>query len=106
MMRRKRLEYLVNEHNMLKVVNNALAVQEVHCRRKPIPIQGLREAQPARPAWYIGNSDNLLERNDLNSCDNDDDVDVAGGQGGKEAAYHDECPYRAGDEGLFLLFVL
>lgn len=100
------LEDLINQDNVLKVVNHRLSVEEVHSRRKPVPIQALREAQSACPRWDIGDSNNLLEGDNLDSGNNEDDVDVSHSHGEEETSDHDECPYRAGEEGLLLLLVL
>lgn len=105
-MRRKWLQHLIYEYNMLEVIDHTLAVQEIHRRRKPIPIQALREAQSARPRRNVRNGNNLLEGDNLDSGDNQDDVDVAHSHGEEECPNHDEGPYCARDEGLLLLLVL
>jgi hypothetical protein len=91
---------------VLEVVYDALAVQEVHGRCQPVPIQGLGKAQPPGATRDIGNGDDLLERHDLHGGDNANDVDVAHEHGAKEAANHDKRPYRPSDEGLFLLLIV
>ena len=61
----KREEDLVDEDNVLEVVNDALSVQEVHCRTQEIPVQALRKPQAPGAARYVGNGDDLLEGNYL-----------------------------------------
>lgn len=100
------LEDLINQHNVLEVVNYTLPIEEVHSRRKPVPIQALGEAQSACSRRHIGDSNNLLEGDDLNSGNDQDDVDMAHSHGEEETSNHNECPYRAGKEGLFLFLVL
>lgn len=100
------LEDLINQDDVLKVINHTLSIKEVHSRRKPVPIQALRKAQSACSRWDIGNGNNLLEGDDLNSGNDEDDVDMTHGHGEEETPNHDECPYRAGKEGLLLLLVL
>ena len=100
------LENLINQYNVLEVVNHTLAIEKVHRRCKPVPIQALGEAQSARSRRHIGDSNNLLEGDDLNSGNDQDDVDMAHSHGEEETSNHDECPYRAGEKGLFLLLVL
>lgn len=105
MMRRKRQQHPINQHNMLEIVNNTLAVQEVHCRAQKVPIQRLGEAQPTRTTPDIGNGNDLLEGNNLHRRDDDDHVNVAREHAAEEDTNHDECPYRAGYKGLLLLVV-
>lgn len=105
MMRREWLQHLINQHNVLEVVNHTLTVQEVHRRGKPVPIQALSKAQSARPRRDVRNGNDLLEGDNLNSGDDQDDVDVAHSHGEEERPDHDEGPYCAGDEGLLLLLV-
>ena len=104
--RRERLQDFVHEDDMLKIVNHTFPIQKVHRRREPIPIETLREAETACSRWDVGDGDNLFERDDLYSGDDQDDVDVSHGHGEEETPDHDEGPYCAGDEGLLFLFVL
>ncbi len=105
MVRRKRLQHLVDKHNMLKVVNHTLAIQKVHRRSEPIPVQTLREPQSPRSGRHIRNSDNLLERDNLDSSDDEDDIDMSHSHSGEETSDHGQRPHGAGDEGFFFLFV-
>jgi hypothetical protein len=91
---------------VLEVVDDALAVEKVHGGTEEVPVQRLGEAQAARLAGHIGDCDDLLERYDLDSGDDDDDVDVAGAQDPEEAKNHHEGPYGACYEVCLLLLVL
>lgn len=88
---------------MLEVVNDALAVEEVHGHPEEVPVQGLCESQTSRPARHVYDADNLFEGHDLDGGYDDDDVDVPGEQGAQKHADHDKGPYCAGDECLLLL---
>jgi hypothetical protein len=96
----------VDQQNVLEVVNDALAIQEVHGGAEEVPVERLGEAQAAGLAGHIGDGNDLLERNDLHGGDNDDDVDVAGAEDPEEAHDHHEGPYGAGYEVGLLLLVL
>ena len=89
---------------MLEVINDALAIEEVHGGAKEIPIQRFGETQTARAAGDIRDRNDFFEGDDLDSSDDDYDVDVAGEHGSKEDANHHEGPDGAGDESLLLLF--
>lgn len=91
---------------MLEVIDDALAVEKVHCRPQPIPIECLCEAQLASAAGYVGDCNDFLEGYDLYSGDDHDDVDVPSEHGAEEDAYHDKCPYRPRDERLLFLLVI
>lgn len=106
MMSRKRQQDHIHQQNMLKVVDDAFTVQEVHGCRKKVPIERLARIQALGPAGNVCDSDNLLERNDLNRRDDCDHVYVSREERDEEAGHHDEGPYRASDKGLFLLFVV
>lgn len=97
-------EDAVDEHDMLEVVDDGLAVEEVHGGDEPVPVEVLGGPQLSRAAGHAGDGDDLLERDDLDDGYADDDVDVAREEGGEEEADHDEGPEGADDEvGLFLL---
>lgn len=106
MVSRKRKQDLVDEDNVLEVVNDAFSVEEIHGGSQEVPIQALRKSQASGAARDIGNGDNLLEGNDLNSSYDDNDVDVAGEHGPEEASNHDQRPDCAGNEGLLLLLIV
>lgn len=90
---------------MLKVVDDRLAVQKVHCGCEPVPVEGLCRAEGAGPGGYVCDGDDLLEGDDLDDGDDEDDVDVAHEEGGEENGDHDEGPECAGDEVCLFLFV-
>lgn len=99
-------EDLVNQHDMLEVVDDAFAIEEVTSGGQPVPVQALGPAQVSRPAGNVGNGNDLLEGDDLDGRNDEDDVDMAEEQGGKEAPYHYERPDHPCDEGLLLFLVL
>jgi hypothetical protein len=105
-MRRQREENFIHQQDVLEVVDHALSVQEIHRCRKEIPVEGLGEAEVLLLAGDIGDSDNFLERDNLNGSHQDNDIDVTGKQGDEETGNHHKGPYRPGNEGLFLLLVL
>lgn len=105
MVRSKRQENLVHDENMLKVVDDALAVEKVHCGDEPVPVEALGGAEGAGARGDVCDGDDLLEGDDLDGGDDDEDVDVAHEEGGEEDADHDEGPYGACPEVCFLLFV-
>jgi hypothetical protein len=92
MVRRKRKQHLVHEHDMLKVVDDRLAVQKVQRRRQPVPAQRLGRSDLAHAAGDARDGDDLAKGDNLHGREDDDDVDVAHEEGGEEAADHDECP--------------
>ena len=96
----------VDEQNVLEIVDDAFAVQEVHGSAEEVPVQGFGEAQAAGLAGDVGYRNDLLEADDLDGGDDDDDVQVAGAEGEEEASDHDEGPCCAHDEVGLLLLVL
>lgn len=92
MMSRHDLQCPVKEDDVPKIVDDALAVEEIHGRAQKVPIQSLGEAQVAGLAGDIGDGDDLLERNDLYGSDDEDDVYVAHEQRKEKTANHDEGP--------------
>lgn len=102
---RKRKQHLVNQQNMLEIVDDAFSVQEVHRRRQKVPVQGFGETQVLLLIGDIGDGDNFLERDNLDSGDESDDIDVTGEQRDEETSDHHEAPYRPGNEGLLFLLV-
>lgn len=96
----------VNEQDVLEVVDDALAVQEVHGSAEEVPVQRLRKAQAAGLAGDVGYRNDLLEADDLDGGDDDDDVQVAGAEGEEEASNHDQRPCCAHDEVGLLFLVL
>lgn len=98
-------QHLVHQQNMLKVIDNAFSIQEIHGGRQKIPVQRLGKTQILLLARYVGNSDHLLERYDLDRGHDANDVDVAGEHGDEEAGNHDERPYCPRNKRLLLLFV-
>lgn len=105
-MRRQGKENFIHQQNVLEVVDDALSIEEVHGCREEIPVEGLGEAEVLLLARNVGDGDNFLERNNLNGSHQDDDIDMTGEQGDKKAGDHHKCPYRPGNESLFLLLVL
>lgn len=91
---------------MLEVVDDALAVQEVHGSAEEVPVERLGEAQAAGLARHVCDGDDFLEGDDLHGGDDDDDVEVAGAEGPEEAGYHDEGPCGPRDEVCLFLLVL
>ena len=104
--RGQRKQHLVYEDDVLKVVNDALSVQEVHGRGKPVPVQALGGPELAGSGGDARDGDDLLEGDDLDDGDDEDDVYVAHEEGGEEAADHEQCPYRSRYEVLLLLLVV
>lgn len=86
MMCGKRQQHLVNQDNVLKVVDDAFTVEKIHGGSQPIPIEALGRSERSRPARNVGNGNDFFERNDLDHGDNDDDVNVAHEEGGKEGS--------------------
>lgn len=99
-------KYPINKNNVLKIIDDTLAVKEVHCCSQPVPVQTLCETQPTRTTGDIGDCNDLLEGDDLYSSHNGDNVEMSHEHGPKESSYHDKRPYRSRDEGLLLLFVI
>lgn len=106
MVRRQGKQHLVDQEDMLKVVDDALSIQEVHGRSQEVPVQRLGKPDILLFTRGVGNGDDLLERDYLHRRHNANDVDVAGEHGNKEKRYHHERPYRPGNESLPLLLVL
>lgn len=96
----------VDQQDVLEVVDDALAVQEVHGSAEEVPVQRLGEAQAAGLAGDVGYRNDLLEADDLDGGDDDDDVQVAGAEGKEEAPDHDQRPRCAHDEVGLLLLIL
>jgi len=104
MVGRKRQQYAIYHHNMLKVIDNALAVQKVHGCPQKVPVQGLCESQTARPTWHVHYADDLLEGDNLQNGDEHYYIEVAGEEAEEEAANHYKGPYCTSDEGFLLFF--
>lgn len=98
----------VHKQNVLEVIDDTLAIQEVHGRPQEVPVQRLGEAQAASLARHISYRNDLLEADDLDGCDDDDNIEMASAKSEEEATDHDESPYCAHDEVclLFLVFAL
>lgn len=99
-------QHLVHKDNMLKVVDDALPVQEVHGGGKPVPVQALGGAELAGSGGDARDGDDLLEGDDLDDGDDEDDVYVAHEEGGEEATDHEQRPYCPRYEVLLLLLVV
>lgn len=99
-------EHFVNEQDMLEVVDNAFSVKKIHGRRKEIPVQRFSKSEILRFAGDVGYGNNLLKRHNLNSGNDTNHVYMAGKQCHEKAGDHDKRPYRTGDKGLFLLFII
>jgi len=91
---------------VLEVVDDALAIQEVHGGSEKVPVQRFGEAQAAGLAGHVCDCNDLLEGDDLDGGDDDDEVDVAGAEDPEEAHDHDDGPYCARYEVCLFLFVL
>jgi len=91
---------------MLQIVDDALAIQEVHGCGQPVPVETLGRAQVAGLARQVGNGNDLLERDNLNSCDDGQHVNMTHKEGGEKTTNHDEGPESACDEVGLLLLVL
>ncbi len=102
----KRQKNSINEYNMLKVVDDTLAVEKVHGRGEPVPVETFGGPQRAGTAGDVGNGDDLLEGDDLDAGDDGDDVDVTHEQGGKEDGNHDKGPDCPRPKVCLFLFVL
>lgn len=103
---RERQQNFIHEQNVLEIIDDALSVQEIHGRCEEVPVQGLGEAQVLLLTRHIGDSNDFLEREDLNCSHNANDVNVSGEHSDEKASNHYEGPYRSGNEGLFLLLVI
>ncbi|KAJ8104906.1 hypothetical protein OPT61_g10502 [Boeremia exigua] len=58
----------VDQQDVLEVVDDALAVQEVHGGAEEVPVQRLGEAQAAGLAGDVGDRNDLLEADDLHGA--------------------------------------
>ena len=105
-MRRKGEQHSIHQQNMLEIVDDALSIQEIHRRGQEIPIERLCKPQVLRSARNVGDSYDLLEGHNLDSCDQDNKVEVAGKEGHEEPSNHYKRPYRPGNKSLFLLLVI
>lgn len=100
----ERKQDLVDQDNMLKVVDDALSIEEVHGGGEPVPVQALGRAQGPGAAWNVGDGDDFFERDDLNSGDDANHVDMAHEKRKEKDGYHDKGPDRSSPEvGPFLL---
>lgn len=106
MMRRKRKEESIHQHNMLEIVDDALPVQEVHDGSQKVPIQRLCEPQLLVSRWYACDSNHLFEGDDLHSRDHRNQVKMPGGHRAEKDPNHRQRPNGPGDESLLLLLVL
>lgn len=95
-----------DEDNVLKVKEHALAVEKVHGRRQPVPVEGLDVLDAAGATGHARNVDDLLERHHLDHGYYEDDVDVAQEQRREEAPNHDERPKGARYKICLFLLVL
>ena len=102
----QRKQQPVNHQNMLEVVDDALAVQKVHCGAEKVPVERLCEAQAAGLAGHVCDCNNLLEGYALDGGDHDDYEEVASAESPEEGGNHDEGPYCAGDEVCLFLLIL
>ena len=105
-MSRKGQQNFVYQKDMLKVVNDALPIEEIHRCRQEVPVQRFRELDIPRPARNACNCNHLLKRHDLDGGDNGNYVYVAGEHGEEEDGYHDKGPYCPGNERLLFLLVI
>lgn len=91
---------------MFEIVDDAFAIEEVHCGRQEVPVQGLSQRKILRFSGYGRDCNDFFEGDDLDSGHHGDDVNVTCKHGGEEGCYHYQRPYCACDEGLLFLFVL
>lgn len=91
---------------MFEVVDDRLAIEEVHGSRQPVPVETLSRSQGTGAAGNVGNGDDFFEGDNLDSGDDADDVDVAHEERGEEERKHDKCPESARYEVGLFLFVL
>ena len=91
---------------MLEIIDDAFSIQVVHCRPQKVPVQTPREGKIFGSAWYIRYGNNLFEGDDLDERDNPDHIYMTREECKKEGSDHDKGPYRASNEGLFLLFII
>lgn len=101
----ERQQDLVYQQNVLEIVDNALSVQEVHCDGKEVPVQRPRQWEILPFGGHLCDVDDLLEADDLNSSDQEENVNVSAEHGQEEAPDHCQGPYRTSDKGLFLLLI-
>ena len=106
MVRCQRQQHFVHQNNVLEVVYDALAVEEIHSGRKPVPVQALGRLQVTSPARNARDGDDFFEGYDLNSSDDGQDVDVTHKERREETSNHDEGPERSRDKGGLLFLVL
>lgn len=102
----QRQQDLVNQNNVFEVVNDSLAVEKVHGSCQPVPVETLSRSKGASTAGDVGDGNNLLERDDLYSGNNGNNVDVSHKERGKEQGEHDKGPESASYEVGLFLFVL
>lgn len=88
-------QHLVDEDDVLEVVDDALAVEKVHCAGEPVPVEALGGADVARATGDGGDGDDFLEADNLDGGDDGDDVDVADEEGGEEQGQHAKGPEGA-----------
>lgn len=105
-MGRKRQQHSIDQDYVLEVVDDAFPVEKIHGGPEEIPIQRAGKRKVLGSAGNVGYRNDLFEGDNLDGGDDTNDVDMAGEHGEEEAEDHDKAPYRPGDEGLFLLFVL
>lgn len=89
---------------MLEIVDHTFSIEKVHGRPEKVPIQRPREPEALSLTWNVRDSDDLLERDNLEPGNDRYDIKVAGQQGYEETANHNQSPDGSCDEvGLFLL---
>ena len=89
----ERKQDLIHEYDMLKVVYYTLPVEKVHSGPKKIPVERSSKSEILRLAGHIGDSDDFLERHDLNTSDDTNDIEMSREHCGEEAGYHYQTPY-------------
>lgn len=62
-------QHLVNKQDVLEVVDHALSVQKIHSSRQEVPIQRFGKPQVLLLIGDTGDSDDFLERDDLDAGD-------------------------------------
>ena len=106
MVRRERQQHTIDQHDMLEVVDHALAVEKVHGRAEEVPVQRFGETEASCARRHVRYCNDLLEADDLDSSDNDDHVDVTSEHATEEDADHHESPDGSGNEALLLLLIV
>lgn len=104
-MRRQWQKHFVNQQDMLEVVDDRLAVQEIHGDPQEVPVERSGERQPFLLGRYLSNADDFFERDDLNGCDEEQHVHMPAKHAQEETTDHDKRPCCSNDKCLLLLLI-